>query len=160
MYFSRFGKKGVSYKLLLLLERLTFLTADVVITTNETHKKVAIERGKFPKEKIFIVRSGPDYNLFEKFIANKKPTHKSKQIVSYLGIINPQDGVETLIKIAEYIIYTLNKRNVEFVIMGSGDAEQDLRNMVSQLNLKNYVKFTGWVEQDVMLEQLLNTDVV
>lgn len=161
MYFSRFGRKGIAYKMLLLLERLTFLTADAVITTNETHKKIAIERGKFPEEKIFIVRSGPDNNLFENLIANNKKSarNNSKQVVSYLGIINPQDGVDTLIQIAKYIVHTLNKRNIEFVIMGSGDAEQDLHKMVRQLNMDDYVKFTGWVEPDVMVEQLLNTDV-
>ena len=59
MYESRFGKRGLAYRMLVLLEWITFRTADAVITTNETHRQVAIERGRYPADKIFIVRSGP-----------------------------------------------------------------------------------------------------
>ena len=41
------------------LERWTFRTADVSIATNESYRRIAIERGGMPPERVFVVRSGP-----------------------------------------------------------------------------------------------------
>ena len=61
MYVAKGGTDGgILYRILLTLERLTFKTADMVLTTNESHKFIAIERGGVPGEKIYVVRSGPD----------------------------------------------------------------------------------------------------
>ena len=53
------------YRGLLFLERMTFRSADVVITTNESHKRIALERGGLAPEDVFIVRSGPDLDRFK-----------------------------------------------------------------------------------------------
>ena len=53
------------YQGLLFLERMTFRSADVVITTNESHKRIAQERGGLAPEDVFVVRSGPDLGRFE-----------------------------------------------------------------------------------------------
>ena len=42
-----------------LLERLTFMLADVSIATNDSYRHIAVERGKMPPERVFVVRSGP-----------------------------------------------------------------------------------------------------
>ena len=44
---------------MVLLERLTFRIADVSIATNESYRRIAIERGGMPPERVFVVRSGP-----------------------------------------------------------------------------------------------------
>lgn len=60
MYAAKFGRAGgAMYRGLLFLERMTFKTADVVITTNESHKKIAQERGGLAADDVYIVRSGP-----------------------------------------------------------------------------------------------------
>ena len=45
LYEAKFGKRGFGQKLLLALERLTFRTADMVISTNESYRRIAIGRG-------------------------------------------------------------------------------------------------------------------
>ena len=61
MYAAKFGRDlGPMYQGLLFLERMTFRSADVVITTNESHKRIAQERGGLAPENVFVVRSGPD----------------------------------------------------------------------------------------------------
>ena len=44
LYVAKFNKKGLFYKVLLLLERLTFATADYSIATNESYREIAIQR--------------------------------------------------------------------------------------------------------------------
>ena len=60
LYEAKFGKRGPFWRLQIVLERLTFRTADVVIATNQSYRRVAIERGGIRPQQVFVVRSGPD----------------------------------------------------------------------------------------------------
>ena len=54
---------------LLWLERQSMQAADVVITTNASHKAIAISRGGRSPEDVIVVRSGPDLNRFRRLSA-------------------------------------------------------------------------------------------
>ena len=41
-------------------KRKTFQTADLVITTNQSHRRIAIEQGGMVPADVYVVRSGPD----------------------------------------------------------------------------------------------------
>ena len=60
LYEAKFNKRGFFWRLLVLFERMTFFFADVVISTNESYRKIAIERGGKSPDRVFVVRSGPD----------------------------------------------------------------------------------------------------
>ena len=65
LFLSRFPKRGRTlYRLTMLVERLTFAVADAVISTNESYRSVAIERGKMAADRVTVVRSAPDLNRF------------------------------------------------------------------------------------------------
>ena len=159
MYLSRFGRQGTAYKMLLLLERLTFRTADVVITTNETHRQVALERGRFPAERVFIVRSGPDHLKLRPETPDEALKNGRAYMVSYLGVLNPQDGVDTFVRVADIIVHERDRDDIQFVIMGSGDAEADLRAQSARLGLDGALHFTGWAELDLIRRYLSTSDV-
>ncbi|MCX6376236.1 MAG: glycosyltransferase, partial [Armatimonadetes bacterium] len=59
------GKKSLAYKILLWLERQTFRTADVVISTNESFKAIAVKRGGKKPEEVVVVRNGPNLDRFK-----------------------------------------------------------------------------------------------
>jgi glycosyltransferase involved in cell wall biosynthesis len=159
MYQSRFGKQGIAYKLLVLLERLTFLSADKIITTNETHKAVALKRGKVAEADIYVVRSGPDQNKLRPGQPDEQLKQGHRYMAAYLGVINPQDGVHQLIHVANVIVNELKRSDILFVIMGTGDAEPDLRRLSQELGVDEHVCFTGWVEQDAIVRYLSTADV-
>ena len=49
----------------------------MVITTNESHKRIAQERGGLAPENVFVVRSGPDVGRFK--VYHPDPTWKQRQ---------------------------------------------------------------------------------
>src|SRR6266568_3862107 len=59
LYEAKFGRRDFLHRLLLKLEYWTFRTADVSIATNESYRRIAIGRGRMPRERVFVVRSGP-----------------------------------------------------------------------------------------------------
>ncbi len=159
MYAARFGKKGIAHRGLLMLERLTFRTADVVISTNETHRRVALERGGVDPKRVVIVRSGPDPDVLCPVPPNLSLKEDSQYLVAYLGVINPQDGVDLLVKVVDVIVNQQGRSDVLFVVMGDGDALNDLREMSAQHGLEAFIRFTGWVEQEKAGEVLSTADV-
>ena len=59
-YEAKFGRRGFLWQLLRLAEKLTFKAADISIATNESYRRIAIERGGMRPERVFVVRSGPN----------------------------------------------------------------------------------------------------
>ena len=56
---AKFGKRGVFYWLMRLLERLNFAVASVSMATNESFRRIAITRGGKSESDVFVVRSAP-----------------------------------------------------------------------------------------------------
>ena len=65
LYEAKFGRRGFFHRLLTRLERWTFRTATVSIATNETFKRIAIERSfiqpVLPRTAAGIVLAGRNY---------------------------------------------------------------------------------------------------
>lgn len=58
-YMVKFQRKGLLYRLLHLMEKMNFKAADAVVSTNESYKSIAIQRGKKDSRQVFVVRNGP-----------------------------------------------------------------------------------------------------
>jgi hypothetical protein len=54
LYVAKTGRRGPLWQLLRLLERLTFALADLVISTNESYRRLAMQRGHKRPEQVFV----------------------------------------------------------------------------------------------------------
>src|SRR6185503_14444803 len=66
LYEAKFGRRGLLWKLMVWLEKATFRCADVSLATNESYRRIAVERGGMPPERVFVVRSGPSLEGMKK----------------------------------------------------------------------------------------------
>ena len=160
MYAAKYDRSNTLLaKGLLLLEKLTFSTADIVITTNESHKEIAVNRGGIGEEKIFIVRSGPDFGRLRITAPESGLKAGKKYLVTYLGEMCPQDGVDYLLRAIKLIRDELAFSDAHFVIMGGGPALEDLRRYGSELGLEGAVEFTGRVSDEDLCRYLSTADL-
>jgi glycosyltransferase involved in cell wall biosynthesis len=160
MYVAKGGQKyGLLYRVLLLLERLTFKTADVVLTTNQSHKRIAMKRGDMPADRIFIVRSGPDLERLQVLASEPELKQGREYLGCYLGEMCPQDGVDRLLYAIEYLVKTIGRRDITFVLMGGGPALKELRNLNHELGLEEWVTLTGRVSDHDLCRYLSTADV-
>jgi glycosyltransferase involved in cell wall biosynthesis len=160
LYLARFSaRQGMTYKLLVALERLTYGTADLVLSTNESYKKTATGRGKVPPEDVVVVRSAPDLRRFSPVEPIAELKRGKKYMVSYLGVMAPQDGVDYFVRSIDHIVNTRKRDDVHFTLIGSGDSYGELRALTTALDLDGYVEFTGRIpDRDV--ERYLSTSEV
>ncbi len=159
LYDAKFGRRDIFYKLMLLCERLTFATAGVSIATNESYKKIAIERGKMPPEKVFIVRSGPDLTRL-KILSPVEALKNGRQfLVGYVGVMGKQEGIDYLLRAVKYIVHDLKRGDIQFGLVGGGTELNMLSNYAKELDISDYVTFTGRVPDNELLEMLNTSDV-
>ena len=86
--FSR--SASLLYRATTFVERLTFAAADAVISTNESYRQVAIERGKMPADRVTVVRSAPDLNRFVQQAPDAGLRHGKRYLLAYLGVMGPK----------------------------------------------------------------------
>jgi glycosyltransferase involved in cell wall biosynthesis len=158
LYVSKFGSKGVFYKALVLLERLTFRVSDVVISTNNSYRNLAISRGERRPEDVFIVRNGPDLKTFKSVPPNPALRHGKRYLVGYVGTMNAQDGLDILVDVASYV-KKLGRSDVHFTCVGGGPELDGLRQMVRDKGLESMMNFTGRIPDEGLLEILSTADV-
>ena len=141
------------------MERQTLKTADVVIATNQSYKKIEMERGKVPEDSIFVVRNGPDLDKFRPGNGDLKLQEMGKTLVGYLGNMNPQDGVDYLLMAARHIKDKEKRDDLFFIFVGAGDAHGELIRLCEEWNLTDICRFTGRLPDKKMLATLNACDI-
>lgn len=159
LYFAKFGKKDIFYKLMLLWERWTFKTADISIATNMSYKKIAIQRGGMNPDKVYIVRSGPDLKRTRLLPSDNKWKLGKQFLVGYVGVMGAQEGLDYLLKGVAYLVHTIKRKDVHFILIGGGTELSLLKSLADKLNINSYVTFTGRVPDNTLMEILSTADV-
>lgn len=151
-------KKGVIFNILLLLERLTLRSADMVIATNESYRELVGSRGGVPAQKIVVVRSGPrrDWSRLSKPRSALK--HGHKYLVVFVGQIGKQDGVDYLLHAVSIYRRTYGKDTL-FTIIGDGPLGPAMRRLSAELGITDHVYFTGRVSDQQLRSYVATADV-
>ena len=159
LFEAKFGKKGLLYKSQLWLERQTYKHAAFAFVTNESYKKIAIERGGMDPAKVYVLRSGPKLERLR--IQEPKPELKKgrKYMVGYLGVIGKQEGIPYLLEAAHYIRNELHRDDICYGIVGGGTSLEELKTLSVSMGIDDIVTFTGRAPDDVMLDYLNTADI-
>ena len=159
LYEAKYGRRDVFYRVLRLAERLTFATADVVISTNESYRAIALTRGRKRPEDVFIVRSGPDLSRFVETPPDAAYKRGRRYLVGYVGTMGEQEGIDHLLRAVRIIVHELGRSDVSFTIIGGGPAVEGLRRLSRELGVEDYVEFTGRVSDEELLRRLSTCDL-
>jgi glycosyltransferase involved in cell wall biosynthesis len=159
MYIAKYNRKDIFYYGLCWAERLTYATADLVISTNESHRKVALTRGGKKPERVFVVRSAPDLSRFRQLPANPEYRRGKKYLVGYMGVMGEPEGIDYLLRMVRYIVREKNRQDIHFMLIGSGPAIEKLKALSQTLEITEFVEFTGFQTGDALLERLSSADV-
>ena len=160
LYRSRYGAaEGLLTWLLKILEWCSLKLADVTIATNESYKRIQIERANKHPRDVFIVRNGPNQMRMTPVTPSARLRGMEKCILCYIGSLNPQDGVDHLLRSLRHLFYDLKRSDFHCVIMGTGDSLQDLRNLADKLQLNGCVELPGFVSDEDLQANLAAADI-
>ena len=159
LYEAKFGRKDRLYRLMLVLEKLTFRTADVSIATNESYRRIAIRRGGMPPERVFVVRSGPSLERMKRMDPVEALKCGKRFLVGYVGVMGRQEGIDYLLRAAAHLVHDLKRTDVHFALVGGGTSLDEMKALAKRLGVSDYVTFTGRVPDAEMLAVLNTADV-
>ena len=151
---SRLVEAGLRF-----LERRTFRAADLVITTNRSHKRIAVERGGVPPDDVYIVRSGPDVGRLT--VHPPDPTWRKgkRHLLVYLGEICKQDGVDHLVRAVKLLRDELGRDDFHCVLVGGGPYQPTIKAYAEGIGAADLCTFTGRVSDDQLCRILSSADI-
>ena len=158
MFEAKFGKRGLLYWFVRVAERLTYACADVVIATNESVRRVAFERGHKKPAQAFVVRTAPkigDANVS----ANSALKKGRPYLVGYIGVMGNADGVNYIIEAAYHVVHKLGRKDIQFLLMGSGPEYDRLVQLRDEKGLADYVDMPGRVTNEFLFSSLKTIDL-
>jgi glycosyltransferase involved in cell wall biosynthesis len=165
LFQSRFGGPGqqglasLPYKGLRFLERMTHRTADHVTSTNDSYRRIAITRSGKANHDVTVVRTGPDPEKLVRGSADEELRRGHRYLVTYIGVMGPQDGVDIVVRAADHIVNNLGRKDIAFTLMGGGDSFDDVVALRDELGLGEYIEFTGRVPDETVRAVMSTADI-
>jgi glycosyltransferase involved in cell wall biosynthesis len=160
MFSVKFGRSGGTlHRALLFLERRTFKVADVVITTNDSHKAVAIERGGKSPADVFVVRSGPDLARFRVYEPDPAWRKGKTHLLVYLGEICKQDGVDHLVRAVRHLRDDHRRSDFHCIFVGGGPHQPTIARYATEIGVADLCTFTGRVSDEDLCRILSSATV-
>jgi glycosyltransferase involved in cell wall biosynthesis len=160
LYLSRFDRgEDFLYRAVCALERRTYQAADVVISTNESYRDVALTRGGKPADTVFVVRSAPAVERFHEVPAEPELKKGKPHLLCYLGVMGPQDGVDYALRALAALRDEQSRTDWHAVFVGAGDTFDDMVALSEKLGLADLVEFTGRIPDADLVRYLSTADV-
>lgn len=159
LFVAKFGPRTILLNTLKALEWLTFKCANLVISTNETFREIAIKRGGKKPEDVVTVYSVPNSSWIRRVEPRANIRARSANILGYIGIIGDQDGLDHLIRAVDWLLREGNYRDFHVVIIGDGTALASVRKLAAELKVEDHITFTGYLTGPELLECLSTFDI-
>lgn len=159
LYESKFQRRGKVYRTLVCLERLSYHTADLVISTNQSYRDIARERGNVGDERSAIIRNGVDISRFHRRVPRPELKRQFSYMAAYLGVMGRQDGVDRVVQAAHHVVHTFGRRDVLFAMIGKGECWHELQRLSKELDVADCVAFLGHVSDDLLIDYLSTADL-
>ena len=161
LFAVRFGSRLPRLSsLMIALERSSIRLANHVISTNETFRRIAIERGGKSPNAVSIVRNGPWLGRdFPRVTPDLQVRALGRIVVGYLGIMNDQDHLDHLLEAARIVRLEAGREDIAFVLIGSGDAYSKLLRLRDAMGLTDGVHMPGTLPWNEVLAALSAVDI-
>lgn len=158
LFRSRFGRAGLAHRLLLAIERRAMRSADVVISVNDSYRRIAIERGGVDPADVFVVRNGPDLERFQPVAPDPKLRRGRRHLLAYLGMMGPQDGIDHALR-ALARLRQIRDDDWQAIFVGEGEVRAEMEALAAELGIADSVEFAGWRGDDDIRRILSTADV-
>ena len=81
-----------------------------------------MDRDRVKPDRVTVVRTGPDPDKLRAAEAVPSMRRGRAHLAAYIGVMGPQDGVDIVIEMADFVVNTLKRTDISFTLMGSGTA--------------------------------------
>ncbi len=159
LYVQKFGRRDIGWRLMQLCEKLSFMAADAVISTNQSYRQIAIDRGAKAPSDVFVVRSSPRSDVMRMVEPDPEIRAKAPVILGYVGIMGSQDGIDVLLEILALLKDKHGVGGFHAMLIGEGPELDASKQLAEQLGLSSHVTFTGYLAGEALHRTLSSIDI-
>lgn len=142
-------------------ERQGMHVADHIIAVSELTRKIIIDKYGVDPTKVTVVHNGNSEtakNPKSRFKDLYKIRESGKKVVLFAGRITIQKGVDYFVHAAKKVLEY--EKNVQFIVAGSGDMEEQIKRLTYHLGIHDNFLFTGYYKLDEQADLFAAADVV
>jgi glycosyltransferase involved in cell wall biosynthesis len=150
--------QGLIGRLIVMAERATYRAADVVISTNQSYRDIAIGRGRKSRDCVFVVRSAPRQDFA---LGNLLPARElaAEARLVYLGTMGSQEGIDLLLEAMAMMRQLLPDVTVFLDLIGDGPERPHLESIATTLNISDRCTFHGRVNDQELRSIVSHADL-
>ncbi|KEI85898.1 glycosyltransferase family 4 protein [Clostridium botulinum] len=126
--------------------------ADIIMSTS---KVMAEETSQYTTKDIEITPFGVNIDTFKPFA--DKYEKKENLVIGTVKTLEPKYGIEYLVR--AFAKVKQKHSNIKLEIAGVGEQRNFLLNLCNELNVKDHVKFLGFINQEKVIEAFNRFDV-
>lgn len=161
--YIRHFKWGVMRSVFLRYEAMIYKLSSKIFVHSREHKRHIITQHDIEEDKIKVIAHGICVND-SPHPSTRPNSHPGTNRITFFGSLRPNKGVEVLIKAYNRLVED-GIENVELIIAGgspTGDQkyEDELRSLVSDLNLDDRVRFLGFISEKDIEPLMISTDII
>jgi glycosyltransferase involved in cell wall biosynthesis len=159
LFEAKFGRRGLPYRALRIVERHAFRTADAVMTVSEPCAELARGRGGVDPSRVFLVGNGADPVRVHPVAPRPELRRGREHLVLWLGMMSSQENLERLVEAAAHVVHGCGRTDVHFALVGPGDARERLQRDVAERGLSPFVELPGSVGDELVRAYISTADV-
>jgi glycosyltransferase involved in cell wall biosynthesis len=149
LFEARFDRRGPLYWLLRGAEWISYRLASLVISTNESYRRIAMGRGGKAPGEVVVVRNGPELSRLELDEPDEELKRGKPHLLCYLGVMGPQDGVDLAVRALHRLRQVRRDDDWHAVFIGDGESLPSLARLAEELGLREHVTFTGFLDDEL-----------
>lgn len=158
----RYGldRDSIVVRLLTFAELVMLRLANETITTTKAQRDVLSDRSGRDRERkrehIHVVPNGVDLEAIPIAGADRVAEIRT---VGYLGTMNPQDGIDILLRAIHHVRHSMRRDDIRFLLIGDGAAFASLQRLATDLRIEKVATFAGRLRPSEALRRLMSCAV-
>lgn len=147
------------YVLARIMEFMSLHCAHVVISTNESYRRVATGRDHIRPERVVVVRNGPRLGDFVPVGPEIALKDGRPHMVCYAGVMGHEDGVLELVDVIQYCVQILGRDDILFALLGDGPVRATAQHLIRERGLEPWVEMPGMVDRPTLRRYIATADL-
>jgi glycosyltransferase involved in cell wall biosynthesis len=160
LYAARYGSvQKQMLTVLRFLERRSFRGADGILCVNDYLRERILGVSDLAGDRVAVAGNGPVLARVSRATSDESLKRGHKYLCCWVGMMGLQDRVDLLLRSIDHLVHGLGRDDCEFAIIGSGEYLPTARALARELDLGEWVEFTGQLDPDDVFRYLATADL-
>lgn len=160
LYAARYGRvQKPMLTALRLLEQRSFSGADGVLCVNDYLRERILAVSGLAGDRVAVARNGPVLARVARATPDQSLKRGHTYLCCWVGVMGRQDRLDLVLRSIDHLVHGLGRDDCEFAIIGSGECLPTARALARELDLGNWVEFTGELDPDDVFRYLATADL-